>query len=218
MMNKDVDDFTFLCVQGKDVKALIVGGGNAALTKTKSLINKGFTVHCVAPRFKEEFLRLNSEKLMLIKSNFEDNNIYNYHIVVICTDSKELNEHIRELCQKNFKMFIDATEPEKSIATVCATASTKEVAIAVRIKNKNPKASKFLAEKIKNYLEPYDDYISFITYVRNSVDCIPNKQELLEFLSSEDFLFFFQKSYGEKILDLFYGGFNFEFKNSHSKK
>lgn len=219
-MNKEnnSEDFTFLCLNAKKVKVLIVGGGTSALVKAKSFLKKGFTVHCIAPSFKEELFSLKSEKLKITIGNFEDYLINTCHLVVICTSDNRINKHIRELCDSNCKVYIDTTIPEESMATLCAMTSSKETSVGVRLKGKSPKTSQFLANKIKNYIATYDDYISFVTELRRRMKDFPKRLEVLDFVSSEDFLFFFQRSYGEKVLDLFYGGESIEFENSYKKE
>ena len=204
------EEFTFLCIYSKNTKILIVGGGNSALIKAKSFLGKGFNVECVSPNFNEEFLQIKNERLKLIKEEFKDELIFQYHLVVICTNKEEVNSHIRDICDRNYKVYIDTTLPENSIATLCATTSTKQVSIGLRTTNKSPKTAQFLVKKVRNYLINYDDYVYFATSIRNRINNFPQKNQLLNFISSEDFLFFFKKSYGEAVLKLFYGGENFE--------
>lgn len=205
------EDFTFLCLNSKKVKVLVVGGGTAALVKVKSLLKKGFLLECISPEFKEEFCDINSKNLKLINGEFQDGFIEHYHVIVICTNNEILNQQIRELCDKKCKIYIDSTMPEESVATLCAMESTREVAIGVRLKGKSPKTSQLLVRKIKEYVTTYDDYLSFVTKLRGNIKHNPNRLEILEFVSSEDFLFFFQRSYGEEIFNLFYGGDSIEF-------
>jgi len=84
------------------------------------------------------------------------------------------------------------------------------VSIGLRTTNKSPKTAQFLVKKVRNYLINYDDYVYFATSIRNRINNFPQKNQLLNFISSEDFLFFFKKSYGEAVLKLFYGGEDFE--------
>ncbi len=44
------------------------------------------------------------------------------------------------------------------------------------------------------------------------------KDEIIDFICSDDFHFFFEKGYGNLILSMFYGGMDFEFYNSYKKK
>lgn len=217
--NNDDKEFTFLCIYSKDTKVLIVGGGNCALIKVRSFLNKGFSIDCISPKFKEEILRLKNENLKLIKGEFTDELIFNYHLIIICTNSEQVNSHIRDLCKKNYKVFIDTTIPEKSNATLCATASTNNIKIGISTINKSPKTSKFLVKKVHNYLINYDEYVSFVTAIRNKVlENFPRKNELLDFISTDDFFYFYNMNYGDKVLKLFFGGYQFEVKNSYKKK
>jgi precorrin-2 dehydrogenase / sirohydrochlorin ferrochelatase len=214
-LENKAEDFTFLSISPKKVKVLVIGGGKAGLIKAKSFLTKGFEVHCIAPNFHEEFSEFNYDTLRLMKEDFKDEILKRYHIIVICTNKEEVNTHIRRLCDEQCKIYIDATMPESSMATLCAMTSTEGVSVAVRIKDKSPKTARFLAKKIKQYLTQYDGYVSLATYIRNNINDFEKKSEILEFISSEDFLFFFEKQYGKEILNLFYGGFDFELKNSH---
>lgn len=196
----------FISLSGINTKILILGGGKGALTKTRTLLDSGFTVHCLSKEFDFKFKDLEQSylNLKLIYKPFTEELLDEYHLIVICTSDDKFNNSIRSICNSKNKIFIDTTRPEDSKAVLCATRKSKNIALGLRIKGKNPKASVFLCNKGKEYLKEFDNYVEFITHIRNSVTNLNNKNEILNFICSEDFLFFFNKNYHSEILELFY--------------
>ncbi len=178
------NDSVFISLNGMNTKVLILGGGKSALIKAKTLLNSRFVVH--------------------LDKTFTNELLEDYHLIVICTNDSKFNENIRNICNSKNKIFIDTTLPENSKAILCATGRSENIALGLRIKGKNPKASVFLCNKAKEYLQNFDNYIEFITHIRNNVTTLNNKSEILNFICSEDFLFFFNNGYHIEILQLFY--------------
>ncbi len=67
-----------------------------------------------------------------------------------------------------------------------------------------PKATSFIGEKIKKQLEVYDNYIEYVTYIRSNIKNHGLKDEIMDFVCTNDFHFFFEKGYGNLILSMFY--------------
>ncbi len=196
----------FISLNGMNTKVLILGGGNGALIKTKTLLDNGFIVHCIAKEFNGKFKELDNiyPNLELLYKSFTNELLDNYHLIIICTNDEKFNENIRSICNSKNKIFIDTTIPENSKAILCATRRSENIALGLRIKGKNPKASVFLCNKGKEYFKKFDNYIEFITHIRNNVTGLNNKNEILNFICSEDFFLFFNKGYPVQILELFY--------------
>lgn len=200
------NDSVFISLNGMNTKVLILGGGKSALIKAKTLLNSRFVVHCISEQFTDEFKLLDGayDNLKLLDKTFTNELLEDYHLIVICTNDSKFNENIRNICNSKNKIFIDTTLPENSKAVLCATGRSENIALGLRIKGKNPKASVFLCNKAKEYLQNFDNYIEFITHIRNNVTTLNNKSEILNFICSEDFLFFFNNGYHIEILQLFY--------------
>ncbi|WP_346935369.1 NAD(P)-dependent oxidoreductase [Clostridium sp.] len=196
----------FISLNGMNTKVLILGGGKSALIKAKTLLYNGFMVHCISKEFTDEFKVLDGAytNLELLDKPFTNELLEDYHLIVICTNDDKFNENIRNICNSKNRIFIDTTLPENSRAVLCATGRSKNIALGLRVKGKNPKASVFLCNKGKEYFESFDNYIEFITHIRNNVTTLNNKNEILNFICSEDFLFFFNHGYHIEILKLFY--------------
>jgi precorrin-2 dehydrogenase/sirohydrochlorin ferrochelatase len=196
----------FISLNGMNTKVLILGGGKGALIKTKTLLDNGFIVHCISKEFNGKFKELDNiyPNLELLYKSFTNELLDNYHLIIICTNDEKFNENIRSICNSKNKIFIDTTIPENSKAILCATRRSENIALGLRIKGKNPKASVFLCNKGKEYFKKFDNYIEFITHIRNNITSLNNKNEILNFICSEDFFLFFNKGYHIQILELFY--------------
>ncbi len=196
----------FISLNGMNTKVLVLGGGNGALIKTKTLLDNGFIVHCISKEFTAKFKELDYAypSLRLLYNPFTNELLDDYHLIVICTSDDEFNDSIKSICNSKNKIFIDTTMPENSKAILCATRRSKNIALGIRINGKNPRASVFLCNKGKEYLKEFDNYIEFITHIRNNVTNFNNKNEILNFVCSEDFLFFFNKGCHIQIMELFY--------------
>ncbi len=208
-MGGKMDNFNnslFFSLAGEETKVLILGGGKAAYIKCSTLALNKFQVHCLAPSFSRDIKELATryENLKIITDKFQEDMLDNYHLIVICTSDNEFNSSIRDLCRKKNKIFIDTTKPNKSQGMICATRKSKNIAIGIKIKESNPKASVFLCNKGKEYLNKLDDYIEYSTILRNSIKDKELKKSVLNFICSDDFIFIFNKNKAYEVLLMFY--------------
>ncbi|MEG1255691.1 NAD(P)-dependent oxidoreductase [Clostridium sp.] len=196
----------FISLNGENTMVLILGGGNGAFIKATTLLKRGFIVHCLSEEYTTKFkeLSFNYSNLLLLNEIFTENMLANYHLVVICTSDNVFNDKVRSICNNQKKIFIDSTVPEVSKAILCASRITKNIALGIRINGKNPKSSVFLCNKGRKYYEKFDDYVEFTTMVRLNITKIDKKNEILDYINSDDFLFFFNQGVAKEILELFY--------------
>jgi precorrin-2 dehydrogenase/sirohydrochlorin ferrochelatase len=71
-------------------------------------------------------------------------------------------------------------------------------------KSVSPKTSVYIANKVKNQLEKYDEFVSFTSSIRNGISDWDRKQEIMNFICSDDFYFFYEKEREVTILKMFY--------------
>ena len=82
---------------------------------------------------------------------------------------------------------------------------SENLVFTINTKGGNPKASVFISNKIKEELKKYDDFVEFTTIVRNELkENNKLKDEVLNFIFNDDFIFFFNKGKGNIILKMFY--------------
>ncbi|EJO5347733.1 NAD(P)-dependent oxidoreductase [Clostridium botulinum] len=213
------EKYNFIALKSSKVKILIVGGGKAAFIKGKAFLNRGCSLYILSPKFSKDVLSLKTyNNVKFIKNNYDKKYILDKHLVVIATEDKEVNNKIRDNCDALSKLYIDCSDKDKSLCFNSFQRESKTMVLALNNKVGCPKATSLIGEKIKNHLEKYDSYIEYVTDIRSSIKNNPLKDEIIDFICSNDFHFFFEKGYGNLILSMFFGGIDFEFCNSHKKK
>lgn len=218
-------EYTMLSLISNKIKVLIVGGGNAALTKAKTFVKKGCLVSVVSRDFNDGFKELRDcSNLKIIKSEYKKEYIECNHLVIIATSSKKINSEIRLHCTESYKLYIDSTSPEDGMCITPCQRNTKNIFLGVNTFSGNPRASVYLAEKVKDYAAKYDKFIEFTSDLRKRLKNSSIKKEIMKFVCSEDFYFFYEKGKGDIVLKMFYADehienrmvIDFETKNCNS--
>ncbi len=198
-------DYTMVSLISPKINVLIVGGGRAALTKARTFVKKGCRVWVISKEFTQEFNELSGyPNLKCIKGEYSKQYISDKHIVIIATNCEETNQNIRNHCEEFYKLYIDCSTPKKGLCITTCQRSTKNITFGININDFSPKTSVFLADKIKNQLEKYDDFVTFTAFIRNSIKDFENKNEIMNFICSEDFLFFYNKGMAKSVFQMFY--------------
>ncbi|MBE1302676.1 NAD(P)-dependent oxidoreductase [Clostridium botulinum] len=213
------EKYNFIALKSRRIRILIVGGGRAAFIKGKAFLDRGCSLYILAPKFSKDILNLKTyDNVEFIKNNYDEKHILDKHLVVIATENEEVNNEIRNNCDALSKLYIDCSDKDKSLCFNSFQRESKTMVLALNNKIGCPKATSFIGEKIKRDLEKYDNYIEYVTYIRSITKNNTMKDEIIDFICSNDFHFFFEKGYGNLILSMFYGGMDFEFCNSYKKK
>ncbi|AWI06589.1 NAD(P)-dependent oxidoreductase [Clostridium drakei] len=217
--------YTMLSLMSNKIKVLIVGGGNAALIKAKTFIKKGCLVSIVAKDFNDGFKELkNYSNLKITKSEYKREYIECNHLVIIATNSEKINFEIRSHCIESYKLYIDCTSPENGLCVTPCQRNTKNIFLGVNTSSGNPRASVYLADKIKDCAVKYDKFIEFTSDLRKRLENSSIKKEIMKFVCSEDFYFFYEKGKEDIVLNMFYMDeytdnrmvIDFEIKNCNS--
>lgn len=187
------------------INVLIIGGGKAALTKVRTFAERGCSVDLVSKEFLEEFKELKAFKnINLIYDDYNKKYIYDKHVVIIATNSKEVNKEIREDCNELYKLFIDCSSPKEGTCITPCQRNSKNTFFGLHTNSVSPKTSIYLANKIKGELEKYDEFVSFSSSIRNQIKDWDRKQQIMNFICSDDFYFFYEKEKELTILKMFY--------------
>lgn len=210
---------SYIALISSKVKVLIVGGGRAAFIKTKNFAIKGCSILVLSKDFDETFQIFDGySKVKLVHHEYITDYIHDAHIVVIATNDDEINDKIRKDCDKINKLYMDCSKPEKGKFIVPCQRTSKKFSVAVNVEGKSPKTSVYIADKAKKYLESYEAFIEFTVKVRNKVKSA-DKKEIMEFICSDDFYFFYRRNKAELVLKMFYGEENkIEAYNSNEEK
>ncbi|MGH4120249.1 NAD(P)-dependent oxidoreductase [Clostridium sp.] len=212
-------DYTFISLLSNKISVVIIGGGRAGFIKCKSFAEKGCNVTVVSKEFNPNFNDLrNFYNVELIKAVYKKSYIDHMHLVVIAVDDKAYNANIKGDCEKNYKLYLDCSNFKDGLFINPIQRQMKNLSFSIHTKAGNPKASILIANSIEDKLNDYDDFTEYVSDLREKVKKLEHKNEFMDFVCSEDFMFFYSKGVHESVLNMFYGGEDFEFKNCYKKE
>jgi precorrin-2 dehydrogenase/sirohydrochlorin ferrochelatase len=212
-------DYTFISLLSNKISVVIIGGGKAGFIKCKSFAKKGCKVTVVSKEFNPSFNDLrNLYNVELIKDFYKKSYIEHMHLVVIAVDDKVDNVKIKEDCEKSCKLYLDCSNFKEGLFITPIQRQMKNLSFSIHTKAGNPKASILLADSIESKLNDYTEFTEYIGGLREKVKKLDHKIEFMAFVCSEDFMFFYSKGVHESVLNMFYGGEDFEFKNCYKKE
>lgn len=202
-------NYTMISLLSNKVNILIVGGGEAALIKCKTFAREGCNITVLSKGFSSEFECLKEIcNIILIKSEYDVSYIQHNHIIIIATDSEEINEIIKADCDKNYKLYLYCPDYREGSFVTPVQRGTGNMKFALHSKYSSPKTTLFMSEIIENLLMEYTDFIDFSCSLRNSIKNREEKKEIMDFVCSEDFYFFYTKGAQNLILEMFYGTYS----------
>lgn len=168
----------------------IIGGGNAAYRKAKTLVANGARVRVISRELSEKFSSLNIE---YIKKEYSFGDAENSFLVIAATDSLELNQKIAEDAKSgNTKLFLSADDKENSDLMFSAYTKSGDIKIAVSTGGGYPMLGAKICERLKNECRKYDEINKILSGYRkrilDSKISAESKHELMARLISDKML------------------------------
>jgi precorrin-2 dehydrogenase/sirohydrochlorin ferrochelatase len=198
-------NYTMISLISNKINVLIVGGGEAAFIKCRTFSKEGCNVTVVSKEFSHLFDSLKSSNIKLIKNEYDKSYIEHNHIVIIATDNEETNNAIKVYCDKISKLYIHCGEFKEGLIVTPVQNDTPNIKYALHTKNSSPKTALFMSTVIEDKLLEYNDFINYTSSIRNMIRKIEHKKEIMNFICSNDFYFFYTKGVQNNILEMFYG-------------
>ena len=199
-------DFAFISLIAEKINVIIIGGGKAGYIKAKSFLQKGYNVAVVSKEFDERF-ESRDKGIVLIEDEYKEKYILDKHLVIIATDDNDINRKIRNDCEKHFKVYLNSCNFKDGQFITPVEIKGNNIKVGIHTRVASPKTSKFLAEKIKETTDEYDDFVGFIGSLRSRIlQETENRDlnlEIMNFVNSDDFYYFYKKDVHELILKLF---------------
>jgi precorrin-2 dehydrogenase/sirohydrochlorin ferrochelatase len=200
---KDIRGINYLGITliPENIAVAVIGGGKAALIKAKSFAESGADVEVISKDFLEEFAEIKPDNIKLIKGEYKTRFILDKHIVVIAVNG-DIEKKIIDDCENFKKIYIVCSNFNKGNAIRPFQGSTENVFFTVNTKG-NPRGAVFIAKKIKELLQEYDDFLSYVYGVRESIKAKKDKDKIMQYLNSEEFYDLYKSGFSEKVLKLF---------------
>ncbi len=139
-------------MEGK--KVLVVGGGEVALRRAKTVLEAGADVTLIAPERVKGWEELS---LQWQKEKYEDRPVDGYDLVIIATDHSETNQKLNRRCKEKNIPVNDATRGTEGSVIFPGVIRSGGFTAAVTSEGKTP----FLTRKVKGdiaaLLNEYDE-------------------------------------------------------------
>jgi|GEM_PF-2353714 len=155
-----------LSINIKNKKCIIAGAGSVAERKAETLLKYGAKITIIAPEIRSTNLQalISNEKLNYIKDRFDLKYTDNAFLVIMATDSKDINEKFAEELDKKNILVNNATGDGNTAFT--AILDRGELQIAVSTSGNGPlfaaavrdKISKLITGDFKKLLGVYNEY------------------------------------------------------------
>jgi precorrin-2 dehydrogenase/sirohydrochlorin ferrochelatase len=134
----------------KDVGALVVGGGEVALRKTRSLLESQARVTVVAPEFHAAFGALmRAKNLRLVRRVFQAKDLKGARLVFAATHDTDLNARIARLAHAKGLLVNAAAPPEAGNFHVPASIRRGRLSIAISTGGASAALARSLREEIE---------------------------------------------------------------------
>ncbi|MCZ6646329.1 MAG: bifunctional precorrin-2 dehydrogenase/sirohydrochlorin ferrochelatase [SAR324 cluster bacterium] len=159
----------FLKLQGKAV--LIVGGGNLALQKWRTLLESGARVTVVAPEMHPQLAAgAGPEGPRLLRREYADADLQGVHLLFAATDDQELNRRIVRTAQQAGIIANAVDDPAHCGFYTPAVLRRGAVTLAISTSGQFPGLSKALRECLEDWLPAGDDeLLEELFFIRQAV-------------------------------------------------
>ena len=200
-------DYAFISLIAQKINVIIIGGGRGGYIKAKSFLQKGYNVSVVSKEFDAKFDTLNDD-ICLIQDTYKTEYIIDKHLVIIATDDKIINKEIKIDCENHYKIYLDSSNFKDGQFITPIEIKSDNIKVGLHTSVGSPKTSVFLGEKLKEIIDEYDDFVKYIGTLRSNI-LKTNKDrrlnlEIMNFVNSDDFYFFYKENKHELILNLFW--------------
>lgn len=198
-------EYTYLALMPKKLRVGIIGGGKAGLIKAKNFIKKGCYVEILSKTFLEELINIENNNIVLNRKAYNKDFIKDKHIIILALNDEKIRKEIIRHCEEEFKIFIDCSNFKDGMAVVPVQRETSNISFALNTKIGNPKGAVIVAEAAIKTLKEYNSFIEYSGLIRNKVKKLEQyKKEIIDFISTEDFKFIWEKDKGKLVLRMFF--------------
>jgi len=176
----------------RDRPCLVIGGGAVAERKTLSLLGSGAGVKIISPELTPKLRDLSETgKITHVARKFEDRDVACVFLVIVATDSLEVNRHVADICAKKNILVNVAAPPEKSTFIVPSVVERGELLISISTSGASPALAKNIRKELEGKYGPeYGLFLEKLRMVRNhlvdeSVDEAARRAVLMALVDSD---------------------------------
>jgi precorrin-2 dehydrogenase/sirohydrochlorin ferrochelatase len=173
---------------------LVVGGGQVAERKVRSLLECGARVKVISPEITPGLGKLAAEGLILCREGFyQDSDLTGVFLVIGATDREEVNRQVADDCAVRNLVVNIVDDPGKGNFFVPAVVRRGALTIAVSTEGKSPMLARKIREELERAYGPqFSEFLELLGQLRerviNNETSEQKKRNLLEELVSEEIL------------------------------
>ena len=157
------------CIDIKNKKCVVVGGGTVALQKIEKLIMFEPKITVIAPEISDDILSI--EGIRIIKRAFLDRDLDDVFFVITATNDGALNERIFRMCAEKSILVNTVDDKDKCSFIFPAIIKRENVTAAVSTDGKSPIYARYLRKQIEKLLdERTDKIIEILSSVRSAIE------------------------------------------------
>ena len=165
-------------------RCVVVGGGNVALRKTKSLLEAGAVVTVIAPAILPEIIALQRKfpALTLYRRDYETGDLAAAFLVIAATDNRRVNEAVVREADCNHCLLNVTDDPEAGNFSVAGTYDNGSLHFSAATGG-NPRLTHLLLEDLQQqYGDDMAAFAAFLDEQRATVKMfLPDPQARQEF-------------------------------------
>ena len=145
-------------------RCVVIGGGNVALRKTKSLLEAGAAVTVIAPVFLPEIIALQRKfpALKLCRRGYEKGDATDAFLVIAATDNRKINAAVTEEAKKHNCLLNVTDDPEDGNFSVAGTYDNGSLHFSAATGG-NPRLTHLLLEDLQQQYG--DDMAAFAAFL-----------------------------------------------------
>jgi len=160
----------FISLRPNGGRAVIVGGGNAAVRKAESLADAGFAVFVVAEHLDERLRSMLGGGGTFIQRRYQPGDLQGATVVIAATDDPDVNARVVADARNAHALVCDASDPQRGDFTMTATARIGELTIAVDSGGAAPAFARRVAGELARSLDArYGDAVAGLARMREYV-------------------------------------------------
>ena len=155
----------------RDRKCMVIGGGQVALRKVKSLLECGAEVKLISPSLCPELDTLaESRAIGVIRKSYQAGDLQGAFIVIAATDSSDINSEIAKECH-NIGVWVNVVDnAEESDFILPSSLRRGSLTIAVATSGRSPALSRKIRMLLeKEFDEEYASMVLLIEEVRAKI-------------------------------------------------
>lgn len=155
----------------KKKRCLVIGGGEVALRKVKTLLDCFAKVTVISPQIHTELQKLaKSKHIQIVKRKYQSQDLKNVFLVIGATNDNKVNRKIADDAKEKQILVNIVDVPNLCNFQVPASIRRGALMLTVSTNGKNPALTKFLRKKLEEQFGPeYGDYLEFLSEWRTKL-------------------------------------------------